>query len=69
MDKFRLSVSVDAGDTDYLARTHIKGNIVHAVLLFVLAVHAHISDLENNILRLCRLLFHDKPYISADHHV
>ena len=54
VDELGLSVAVDTGDADDLARADREGNIIHGVALLHVGVDAEVVDLQDLARRLGR---------------
>ena len=69
VDKLRLTIAVDTGDADDLARADGEGNVVHGVALLHVGVDAEVVDLQNLARRLGLVLRDLELHGAADHHV
>ena len=69
VDKLGLSVSVDTGYADDLARADGERNVVNGVALVQMARDAKTADFKNDLAGLCRGFVHLELNGAADHHV
>ena len=68
IDKLCLTVSVDSGDADDLARPYLEGNVLHGILFTAFTGNCHSLHIKHDIARFCRRFVDGKADISSDHH-
>ena len=49
VDKLRLTVAVDTGDTDDLPGMNLEGDVLHGIVLVELGGHRHIFHVQNHL--------------------
>ena len=69
VDKLCLTVAVDTGDADDLARADGEGNVVHGVALLHVGVDAEVVDLQDLARGLGLVLCDLELHRATDHHV
>ena len=68
VNKLRLTVSVNTGKADNLARADGKGNVFNGVVLVQLACNADVFNVKDNISGLFFLLVNGEINVPSDHH-
>ena len=69
VDQFRLTVSVDSGDTQDLSRVHFEGNVADSIVLVDLGRNSQAFDLQDRLARNSLFLLKLQLDRSSDHHV
>ena len=69
VDKLRLTVAVDSGNTYDFAFSHIERNILHGVIFVNLGRYRKPFNFQNNLTRFCLDLVDFKLYGSSYHHI
>ena len=68
VDQLRLTVAVDAGDADDLARAHLKRYVMHGVVLVLPGGDRQVLHVEQHVARRARLFLHVEIDAAPDHH-
>ncbi len=68
VNKFGLSVSIDACNANDLSCTYLERDVFDRIVFMYLAGNRHMFDVQDHFTRLRRFLFDRKSNISTDHH-
>jgi hypothetical protein len=67
LDEFALSIALDAGDGQDLARPHDQVEVIDRVVATLVA-HDEVAHLQDRLARLGRGAIDDELHVPADHH-